>query len=292
MELGRIGIWSSLLRRGPEADAIHASIELERLGFETAWMPGGDTGLAERVAMLLGSTGTLNLAIGIVNVWFHPAPEVGRFYAAATSSDSGRLLIGLGIGHAPLVDRVLPGRYRRPFDAMLSYLDELDHEPTPIPQQDRVIGALGPRMIELSRRRAAGAHPYLVTPQHTRWARQILGAGALLAPEQHVILESDPRTARTTAREYMATYLELPHYLANFRRMGFAEEDLEGGGSDRMIDALVAWGDVDRVLNRVEEHFEAGADHVSIQVLVPGKRTFPLSDWKTLAAAIRERGSA
>lgn len=282
MELGRIGIWSGPLRRGDPGQAVAAAAEIEALGFRTAWMPGGEDGMGEHVAALLGATSRLIIATGIVNIWFHPASEAASMYRASR----GRLLLGIGVGHAPLVDQDSPGRYRQPIGSTARYLDELDDGPDPVPVAERVLAAFGPRMMELARDRTRGAHPYLVTPDHTRWSRAILGPDALLAVEQHVVLDTDADRARAVAREYLTTYWTLPNYLTNFRRMGFTDDDFRDGGSDRMVDALVAWGDVDRGLARVQEHFDAGADHVCIQVLTPGKRGFPIAGWRAVAEAI------
>jgi probable F420-dependent oxidoreductase len=289
MDLGRIGIWSGPLRRGDRTQAMAAAAEIEALGFETAWMPGGEEGMGDHVDALLGATSSLVIATGIVNIWFHPASEAAAMHRAARREHGGRLLLGIGVGHAPLVDAGSPGRYREPLRSTGRYLDDLDAGPDAVPAGERVLAAFGPRMMELARDRTRGAHPYLVTPEHTRWARAILGPGALLAVEQHVVLDAGADRARALAREYLATYWTLPNYLANFRRMGFTEADFRDGGSDRMVDALVAWGDVDRALARVREHFDAGADHVCVQVLVPGKQGFPVAGWRALAAAIGGR---
>ena len=291
MELGRFGIWSSPLRRGDESSALTAIREIESLGFRTAWMPGGEAGLGRRVQSLLGAASTLTLAIGIVNIWFHSAAEVLDVHHAAGELGGDRLLSGVGVGHAPLVDREMPGRYQHPIASMSVYLDELDSGPHPIPRAQRIIGALGPRMMRLAGERTAGAHPYLVTPGHTRWAREVMGPDAWLAPELHVVVDRDAGRARALGRQYMAVYLELPNYIANFHRMGFTDADFENGGSDRMIDELVAWGDADTVLARAQEHLDAGADHVALQVLVADRMTFPLDSWKALARAQAVHGS-
>jgi probable F420-dependent oxidoreductase len=289
VDIGRIGIWSGPLRRGDRNEALSAAAEIEALGFKTAWMPGGEEGMGEHIANILDATSHLIVATGIVNIWFHPPAEAAALYCDVQRSHPGRLVLGIGVGHAPLVDRDNPGRYRQPIMFTARYLDELDAGPNHVPVRDRVLAAFGPRMMDLARERTAGAHPYLVTPEHTVWARQILGPDSLLAPEQHVILEQDPARAREIAREYLNTYWGLPNYINNFRRMGFGDDDFRNGGSDRIVDALVVWGDMDHILERIQQHFDAGADHVCLQVLTAGKRGFPVDGWRKLAAALDGR---
>jgi probable F420-dependent oxidoreductase len=198
------------------------------------------------------------------------------------------VLIGIGVSHAPVVDGAEPGRYRRPVARTREFLDALDAAPELLPVGDRVLAALGPRMLELARDRAGGAHPYLVTPQHTATAREILGAGPLLAPEQGVVLETDPAQARDIARRNMAVYFALPNYVNNWRRYGFGDADITAPGSDRLIDALVAWGDEQAIAERVGQHRQAGADHVCIQVMVDrdDMAVFPVEQWRRLAPAL------
>lgn len=283
--LGRVGIWSAPLRRADPEAAVAAARELERLGFAAVWLPGGEEGLGNHLDALLAATERLVFCVGIVNIWAYAAPDVAAMYASLEARYPGRLLLGFGIGHRPLVDAGSPGRFRRPFAALARYLDQLDRAQPPLAAGSRVLAAFGPQMLAVARDRAAGAHPYLVTPEHTRHARQVLGPDRLLAPEQHVVLETDPAIARGVAREYLTTYWDLPHYTASFRRMGYGDRDFEGGGSDRLVDGLVAWGGVERIAARVREHLEAGADHVCVQVLTAGKRGLPVESWSALAAA-------
>jgi probable F420-dependent oxidoreductase len=288
VELGRIGLWSGPLRRGGDVkSAAAAAAEIERLGFRTAWMPGGEDGLEAHLRALLGATSRLILGLGIINIWFHEPEDVAEINQSITKDFGKRLLVGVGVGHAPLVDRDQPGRYKRPLESTSRYLDALDAATHPIPPEDRVLAAFSTKMMDLARDRTRGAVPYLVTPGHTKWSRSLLGTGPLLAVEQHVILETDPAVARRIGREYVATYLGLPNYLNNFRRMGFTDEDFEHGGSDRLVDELMAWGDVDAAITRAQQHFDAGADHVGLQVLTPGKSGFPVAAWRTLADAFR-----
>jgi probable F420-dependent oxidoreductase len=288
-----VGIWSNPLRRGDEAEAVAAIREIEALGYGAAWLPGGEEGLGERLSAVLGATRQLPVATGIVNIWTHPAARTAAMFSEVDAAHPGRLVLGVGVGHAPLVDAGHPGRYREPLASTARYLEELDSATPQVPRSRRVLAAFGPKMLELAGREAVGAHPYLTAPSHTAWARSILGPDALLACEQHAVLEPDPVVARAIARSYMTTYWSLPNYLNNFRRMGFADADFEDGGSDRLIDGLVAWGDEDAVLARAQEHFDAGADHVCIQVLTPGRIGFPLAEWRRLAVAfgLPTRGS-
>ena len=288
MDIGRVGVWSGPLRRGGDVPAaIAAAKEIERLGFRSAWMPGGEAGLEEHLRSLLGATSRLVVSLGIVNIWFHSAEQIAEITYRINREFADRLLIGVGVGHAPLVNRVKPGLYKRPLEATSRYLDALDAAAHPILADDRVLAAFGTKMTELARDRARGAVPYLVTPDHTRWTRSVLGPTPLLVVEQHVILETDPTAARRIGREYVATYLGLPNYLNNFRRMGFADEDFREGGSDRLIDELMAWGAPEVALARAHQHFDAGADHVGLQVLTPGKSGFPVGAWRTLADTFR-----
>jgi probable F420-dependent oxidoreductase len=181
-----------------------------------------------------------------------------------------------------------PGRYHRPLAAMAAYLDALDTAKPPVPAGARVLAALGPKMLTLARERAAGAHPYLTTPEHTQRARTILGADRVLAPEQRVILETDRATAREIGRQHLAPYLQLPNYTNNLRRLGFTDDDLAGAGSDRLVDTLVTWGDEDTIARRVREHHDAGANHVCIQALTGDQDTFPREAWRRLAPALIE----
>ena len=202
-----------------------------------------------------------------------------------------RLLCGIGISHRPLIDHVNePGTYAKPIATMSTYLDGLDAAPTPLAPADRVIAALGPKMLELARTRTAGTHPYLVTPELTAAARAGVGPDGLVASEQGVVLDTDPTTARATARLHLKTYLGLPNYSNNWKRQGFTDDDLADGGSDRLIDALFAWGDETTVAARVRAHHDAGADHVCVQVLTGAGHTATAADllesWQRVASAL------
>jgi probable F420-dependent oxidoreductase len=286
MQLGRIGIWSTQFWADREA-VKDAARELERLGYGAIWFNNGQDafGLARD---LLDATSHIVVATGILSIWTHPAEEVAAAHAALTRAHPHRFLLGLGVSHAPIVDRSQEGQYSHPFERMVAYLDALDAAPTPVPPSERVLAALGPRMLTLARERAAGAHPYLVPFEHTRDARQLLGKGPLLAPEQAVVLEPHPARARSIARAYLATYLRLPNYTNNFLRYGFTPEDLAEGGSDRLVDALIAWGSLDVIRDRIADHLRAGADHVCLQALTENPATMPHSEWRVLATLIDE----
>jgi probable F420-dependent oxidoreductase len=203
-----------------------------------------------------------------------------------TATHGERFLLGIGVSHAPLIDSKEPGRYRKPLAATSAFLDALDAAENPVPAENRVLAALGPKMLELAATRSRGAHPYLVTPDHTRKARQILGDGPLLLPEQSVILTADPADAREIGIDWLRAYLALPNYANNLLRSGFTPDDL-ASVSDRLFDAIIAWGDEETVLRRVDEHRGVGADHVCIQVLTADPREFPMEQWRRLAAAMR-----
>ena len=279
------GIWSGGLRYGDAAAIADAAAELESLGYSALWIPdvGGDVFGA--VEGLLAATKETIVATGILNLWMHTADETAGAHARLTEAHGDRFLIGIGVSHSMLIDADEPGRYRKPLAAMSSFLDGLDAASTPLPVGKRVLAALGPKMLDLARDRAAGAHPYNVTPEHTAQARAALGPAALVLPEQAVVLERDPDRARTVAREHLGHYMALPNYTNNLRRLGFGDDDFASGGSDRLVDAVVAWGDVDAIESRLREHRDAGADHVCIQVLSADGQ-FPYTAWRELAPAV------
>jgi probable F420-dependent oxidoreductase len=281
--LGRVGI-HSLSSSWSARDAQEAAAEVEELGFGALWLGAvADLGLAEQ---LLAATDRLVVATSIVNVWAVGADELAADVQRLEKAHPGRFLLGLGASHAPTV-RALGRTYARPLAHLAGYLDALDAAPEPVPADRRVLAALGPKALALAAARSAGAHPYLVTPEHTRAARALMGPGPLLAPEQAVLLETDPATARAQARDGLAFYLGLPNYVRNLRALGFTDADLAGGGSDRLVDALVPWGTPDEVAARVAEHHAAGADHVAVQVVAPAGTGLPRAQWRALAAALR-----
>jgi probable F420-dependent oxidoreductase len=287
MNLSGIGVWSGELRYGDAGEKREAAAELQELGYTAAWIPdvGGDVFGALRE--LLDATTTLVAATGILNLWMHSASEVGEGFAGLEADAAGRTLLGIGVSHHLLIDQTRPGEYTRPLAKTRAYLDELDATSPSVPSDRRVLAALGPKMLGLARDRAGGAHPYLVTPEHTAVARAELGDGPLLAPEQHVVLETDGDKARAVAREGLTVYLQLPNYVNNWRRLGFTEDDFADGGSDRLVDHVVVWGDEAAIAARVQAHFDAGADHVCIQTITGADRTdFPRAEWRALAPAL------
>jgi probable F420-dependent oxidoreductase len=287
LEVGRVGFWvsSRLFPDDGGGEAARVAGELEAFGVPTLWLGGASPDL-ELVSHLLKASHRLVVATGIVSVWAASAADLASNYARVAGQHPDRFVLGLGVSHAPAVER-LGQHYRRPYAKMVAYLDELDAATPPVPKERRVLAALGPRMLRLAAERAAGAHPYLVTPEHTRRARAILGPGPLLAPEQKVVLETDPGRAREISRAMVARYLQLPNYTNNLRWLGFTDEDLSGGGSDALVEALVAWGTPEDIEARVREHYAAGADHVAVQVLTNlDAAGLPHEQWRLLAQVL------
>ncbi|WNG85785.1 LLM class F420-dependent oxidoreductase [Mycobacterium sp. ITM-2016-00317] len=285
MNLSGVGLWSSQLRYGNPEEAAEAAAELDGLGYTALWIPDVGGPVLDSVDNLLSATEKTTIATGILNLWMHDPAEVAARYATLTEAHGERFLLGIGCSHAPLIDSQEPGRYRKPLAATKAFLDGIDASPQPVPTGNRVLAALGPKMLQLSATRAGGAHPYLTTPEHTHQAREVLGAGPMLLPEQTVMLTDDRDLAREVGTQWLQSYLALPNYANNLLRLGFTEEDLSTV-SDRVFDALIAWGDEDAVARRVQDHLDAGADHVCVQVLTADPREFPREQWRRLAAAL------
>lgn len=287
MELTGVGVWSMHLGSRHSDEAEEAAAELEELGFSALWIPEGDGAPLERIERLLTATRRMVVATGVLNVWMHTAEETAAAYARLSAE--GRFLLGLGVSHSMLVDANEPGRYRKPLATMTAFLDALDTADTPVPVEGRVLAALGPKMLQIAAERTRGVHPYLVTPEHTHRAREAVGAEALVLPEQTVILCADRDEARTIATDWLNLYLSLPNYANSLRRLGFTDEDL-ATTSDRLFDAVIAWGDEDAIMRRVAEHRAAGADHVALQVLAQDplnpNSAFPRAQWRRLGAAL------
>jgi probable F420-dependent oxidoreductase len=284
---GRIGVWERTDRFTQDEDLAQAAAELDELGLRTAWIGGAPPPeLFTTAERLLAGAQRLQVASGILNIRLFPVGDTVAELARLEKDYPGRFTIGLGVSHVELADR-FGVEYTAPLPAMEAYLDALDGAEGLPPR--RVLAALGPRMLELARDRTSGAHPYLTTPEHTHRARETLGDGPLLAPEQKVVLETDPAKARAIARQAAGFYFGLDNYARHLKRLGFSDADLADGGSDRAIDALVAWGDEEAIRGRVQEHLEAGADHVCIQVLPtdPDQRGLPREQWRRLAPALR-----
>jgi len=255
MELGRYGVFG----RATLLTAERARF-LESLGYETVWQGGSPPADLAHVSAILDATSTLKVATGIVNVWTADAAEIARSYHRIEAAHPGRFLLGVGVGHPEAT-----ATYHSPYQTLVDYLDVLDADGVPVDRQ--VLAALGPRVLRLAAARTGGAHPYLVTPEHTRLAREILGPGKLLAPEQRVVLDADPVRARALGRASVKPYLRLTNYTTNLQRLGFTADDVAGEGSDRLIDALVVSGDDAEIRRRFEEHLNAGADHVAVQLI-------------------------
>ncbi|RSN51395.1 LLM class F420-dependent oxidoreductase [Streptomyces sp. WAC 04229] len=278
--VGRYGVWSVQLRAdGPSgaAERAEAAAELEQLGYGALWL-GGNTSAAH-AAPLIEATSRLVVGTSIQSIWEHEVAETAASFSELEVSHPGRFVLGLGVSHGPRVKE-----YSRPYSTMVDYLDGLDR--AGMRSGHRVLAALGPKMLDLSRDRAAGAIPYLVTPEHTAQARERLGEGPLLAPEFKVVLDSDPARARATARAYLARYLELPNYTKNFLNLGFTEDDVAGGGSDALIDAVFAWGGEAAIRARIDAFLDAGADHVALQVVEDDMTRTPREGWRQLAALL------
>ena len=291
MALGRVGIWTFALDLQPAARARELAAEIEALGYRAIWVPdavGRDP--LVHAALLLSGTDRIAVGTGIAQIWGRDPLSMNAGWKTLSEAFPGRFVLGLGVSHQPMVEGLRGQSYARPLTAMREYLEGMDGAmyaaAEPVEPPRRVLAALGPKMLALAAERADGAHPYNVPPEHTARAREILGPGKLLAPEQAVLLETDPAEARRIGRAHLAIYRDLPNYMNNLRRFGITDADLEGDGSDRLVDMLVAWGDVDAIRARVQEHFDAGADHVAVQVLKPHRTEVPLDDWRELAPAL------
>jgi probable F420-dependent oxidoreductase len=283
--LGGTGVWAGQLRYGDAGAIADAAAELDALGYSALWIPdvGGD--VLDAMELLLGAASRATVATGILNVWMHTPAEVAARRASWSDAWQARALFGLGVSHAALIDQAEPGKWTKPYSVMVEYLDGLDAAPAPLPDGARVLAALGPRMLRLARDRSAGVHPYLVPPEHSALAREAVGPDALIATEQAVVLETDATTARRIGRAHLAMYLALPNYANNLLRLGFTDDDIAVPGSDRLVDAIVAWGDVDAIKARVDAQRAAGADHVCIQVL-EADYDMPTAVWRELAPAL------
>ena len=290
IDIGRIGIWTGALDGHSTAAAQDAARLLESLGFTTLWIPeavGRDPFVNS--ANLLAATSSLKLATGIANIYARDPMTTVACQKTLAEAYPGRFLLGLGVSHKHLVSNVRNHDYSKPLAYMKQYLEAMSKAlfmavgPTEDP--GCVIAALGPKMLELAASACSGAHPYFTNPEHTAIARETMGAGPLLAPEQMVVLETDPTKAREIARSGMGVYLRAPNYLNNLERLGFNASDWADGPTDRLIDAIVAWGTLDQIKARVQAHHDAGADHVCVQVL-RADRAIPTTEWRELASAL------
>lgn len=293
MDIGRVGIWTGQFDYQPARTVAEAAAEVEELGFSALWT--GEAAGREIMAvcgLLLAATSRLIIASGIANIWARDAMAMAAGQATLAEAYPERFLLGIGVSHAPLIEGPRGHVYRQPLAAMRTYLEAMTSGAAryrAVQASSRpltVLAALGPRMLQLSTDHADGAHTYFVPPEHTAQARAILGSDRLLVPEQAVVLERDPALAREIARRHTGAYLRLPNYVRNLQRLGFSEEDTTGGGSDRLVDAIVAWGGEEEIVGRVRAHQDAGADHVAVQVLDPDPRGLPRAQWRALAPAL------
>jgi probable F420-dependent oxidoreductase len=266
MELGRIGVWRS--KRHGAGDLK----QLEALGYTAFWIGGSPS--VEEARPYLEDGETIKVATGILNVWQHQPADVAQAHRQVLADFPGRFLLGIGIGHPEATSD-----YKRPLKTMREFFDGLD-----LPKEQLVAAALGPKMLDLAAERSLGTHPYFITPEHTKFARERVGEGVLVAPEVAVVVEEDPETARKHAREFAQTYLGLKNYTQNLLNFGFTEQDIADGGSDRLIDAVIPHGSAEQIAEAIRAHFEAGADHVCVQVLGHGPQ--PARDYEELAKAL------
>jgi probable F420-dependent oxidoreductase len=290
IDIGTFGVWTNLLDLQPTSRVKEIVAELDGMGWGALWRPES-TGRDPLVsaALYLDACPRMAVATGIAQTYArHPLTTM----AANRTLDEafpGRFLLGLGVSHAPMIEGVRGLDYSTPLADMDAYLDAMDAAPftalAPEGRPPRVLAALGPKMLALSAAKADGAHPYFTTPEHTATAREIIGADSFLAPEHMVILETDPERARRVARDNMARYLQMPNYTNNLLRLGFDDHDITSM-SNRLVDAIVLWGEVDSIVERVREHIDAGADHVCVQALVEDPTDLPLDDWRRLAEAL------
>lgn len=276
MDIGEIGIWTSYGPFGVER-AGEAAKRVEQLGYG-AWWLGGSPHVPD-VRPILQETSTLVAATGILNVWINDPGETAAADAALRAEFPGRFMLGIGIGH-----REATSEYRRPLETMRAFLDGLDASPSPPPAGERCLAALGPKMLDLAGERTAGSHTYFTTVEHTRFVRERLGPGKLVAPELACVVETDPVRAKAVARGYAERYLGLRNYTKNLLDFGFTERDLAEGGSDRLIDAVIPQGSAEQIAEVVRAHLDAGADHVCLQPL--GEEGIPLASWTALANAL------
>lgn len=273
--LSGIGIWSQDLRYGDPARVPEAAAEVEALGYSAIWVPDFGGELFADLDRLLDATSEITIATGVLNIWKHTPEGVGQWWSGLSQDRRDRVILGLGVSHAPLIGE----QWDKPLTRMNAYLDGL--EAAGVPSERLVLAALGPKMLDLAGRRTAGAHPYLVTAEHTKVARAHLGS-TLLAVEVGVVLDDDLERGRRTASAVLDTYANLPNYTTNWKRFGYTDADIESR-SDSLMDALFAVGDVAAIKERIDEHRAAGADHVCVQVISPEGVTFPVEAWRALA---------
>ena len=279
-QIGRVGVWSMELRFGDAAAIDEAAAELDELGYGALWIPGGiDDAVLSDVDRLLSATRRIVIATGIINIWKQEASDVAAWWKGQSADRQARVWLGIGVSHAPIIGE----GWMKPVAKVRSWIDQA--EAAGLPEDAMCVAALGPKMMALAGKRTGGAHPYLVDPGHTAESRGILGPGKVLAPEQGVVLESDPAKARALVREALAMYLTLPNYTNSWRRLGYSEEDI-ATVSDRLVDGIFAWGSAAQIAERVKAHHDAGADHVCIQAITGAGIDSARKAWRDLAGVL------
>lgn len=289
--MGAFGLWTFSLDRQPWSRSKELAAEIEEMGWSAIWIPEAtNRNVFVNATLLLGATKQIAIATGIAPIHNRDAMATVNGQRTLDEAFPDRFVLGLGVSHAWLVEDLRGGAYTKPLSTMRAYLDRMDAAPfsgyPPTASGRRLLAALGPKMLALAAEKADGAHPYLVTPDHTAKARSILGPGKILAPDQKVLVETDAAEARRIGRMHLSGYLAQPNYRNNFMRQGFALHELDNGGSDRLVDAVVAWGSLESVVARVRAHRDAGADHVAVQVLPREMGEVPLEQWRAVAAAL------
>ena len=290
-DLGRIGLWTFALDVQPMAKAQEAAAEIDELGFGTVWLPEAvGREIFSSSALILSATKNIKVASGIASIAARTAHTMQSGWKTLSEAFPGRFVLALGVSHSHMVTKLHKLSYDKPYSNMVEYLDVMDKSPyagaAPQSPMYRMIGALGPKMLQLSAERTAGAHPYFTTPQHTAEARALMGAKPLIAPEIAVIFETDKDKARATARKFMSTYTRLPNYANNLMRLGFTQDDVTNQ-SDRLVDEIVTWGTLDKIAARIKEHHDAGANHVCVQVLAHDPLELPMAGWRELSALLK-----
>ncbi|NDD29429.1 MAG: TIGR03620 family F420-dependent LLM class oxidoreductase [Proteobacteria bacterium] len=288
MDLKRVGVWTFAFELQPWSAVARYAAELEDMGWGAIWVPEavGREALAQS-AMLLGATRSIVIATGIANIYARDAMTSATGHLTLEEAYPGRFLFGLGVSHAHLVHHLRGHDYSKPYTKMVAYLDAMEKvtyiSPRPASPPQLALAALGPKMLALAAERTWGAHPYFVPVAHTAEARRVMGSKGKLAPEQAFVLETDPVRARAIAREHMEMYLRAPNYINNLKRLGYADEDIANGGSDRLVDDIVVWGTPEQVAERVAAHHAAGADHVCLQALSADPKAFPIDAYRVMA---------
>lgn len=288
--LGHYGVWASQLALVPADRARSAAAQIESLGYGTIWV--GEAAGREALThagILLDATEEVVVATGIANIWARDAQAMINGARTLAEAHAGRFVLGIGASHAPLVER--RGRqYGKPYSAMVEYLDAMQRaeytSPSPEHDPDIVLAALGPKMLELAGERSGGAHTFFVPPEHTGRAREIMGEGPVIAPEQALVRAGDRGEAVSLAGSHVAKYLRLPNYRRNLERLGWSDDDLADGGSPSLFDALVGWGDEDALVERIRAHEQAGADHVALHVITESATRLPLDELRFVAQAL------